>query len=382
MECVVSDDAPSNSHPNPCPGTPRDHSASSAASADILVPPPGHRMEDASPAPLTNGAHLTGQCTAAIICQTGMPLREHSEIIMTTITLRHYVRPADFRTVGDFLIRHYQPGNRDGNWLQPIWQYMHSHPNLDEAALERIGVWEGAGEIVAVVHYESTLGEAFFELHPDYAFLKRDMLDYAEEHLFGISAAGQRYVRAYVNDFDGEVQALVSARGYERVPDEHRPQSSLRIPSPFPEITLPTGFMLKSLAEDNDLRKIDRALWRGFNHPGEPPEDSIEGRRKMQSVPNFRKDLNIVAEAPDGHFVAYAGTWFEPVNRYAYVEPVATDPDFRRLGLGKAAVLEGIRRCAELGATVAYVGSAQLFYRSMGFAPDHVSQCWARHFEA
>jgi len=299
---------------------------------------------------------------------------------MTTARLRHYIHPADFRAVGDFLIRHYQPDNRDGNWLQPTWEYMHSHPSLDESSLDRIGLWEDAGEIVAVVHHESTLGEAFFQLHPDYAYLKRGMLNYAEELLFGISADGQRYVRAYVNDFDGEMQALVSARGYERVPDENRPQSSLRISSPFPEINLPPGFVLKSLAEDNDLHKIDRALWRGFNHPDEPPEDSVEGRRKMQSGPNFRKELNIVVEAPDGHFVAYAGTWFEPCNRYAYVEPVATDPDFRRLGLGKAAVLEGIRRCAELGATVAYVGSSQLFYKAMGFVPGNTSQCWAKNW--
>ncbi len=87
----------------------------------------------------------------------------------------------------------------------------------------------------------------------------------------------------------------------------------------------------------------------------------------MQSAPNFRKDLNIVAEAPDGNFAAYAGFWFEGTNRYAYVEPVATDSDYRRLGLGRAVVLEGIRRCAELGATIAYVGSDQPFYLSFGF---------------
>lgn len=44
-----------------------------------------------------------------------------------------------------------------------------------------------------------------------------------------------------------------------------------------------------------------------------------------------------------------------------YVEPVATDPDYRRMDLGKAAVLEGIRRCGELGAEVAYVGSVKDF---------------------
>ena len=99
----------------------------------------------------------------------------------------------------------------------------------------------------------------------------------------------------------------------------------------------------------------------------------------MQSGPHFRKDLTIVVQAPQGDFVSFCGMWYESTNRLAYVEPVATDPDFRRMGLGRAAVLEGIRRCGELGATVAYVGSNQLFYQSLGFQLIYTSNCWTRH---
>ena len=77
---------------------------------------------------------------------------------------------------------------------------------------------------------------------------------------------------------------------------------------------------------------------------------------------------------------AFAGLWFEPVNRFGYVEPVATDPDYRRMGLGTAAVLEGIRRCGELGAAVAYVGSGQPFYLAMGFRTLYTQRCWMRTF--
>ena len=101
----------------------------------------------------------------------------------------------------------------------------------------------------------------------------------------------------------------------------------------------------------------------------------------MQSGPNFRRDLNIVVEAPHGYFVSYSGTWFEGSNRIAYVEPVATDPDYRRRGLGRAAVLEGIRRCGELGATVAYVGSDLAFYMAIGFEKMHTSQCWTKYLD-
>jgi hypothetical protein len=78
-----------------------------------------------------------------------------------TPSLRPY-RPEDFKPASDFLIANFLPENRDGNWLQPAWEYMHSHPNLDESSLDRIGVWQDGGDIVGIAHYESRRGEAFF----------------------------------------------------------------------------------------------------------------------------------------------------------------------------------------------------------------------------
>ena len=63
-----------------------------------------------------------------------------------TIKMRNYSDPQDLRLVSDLLVRHYQPNNRDGNWLQPAWEYMHSHPALDESTLDRIGIWPRTDE--------------------------------------------------------------------------------------------------------------------------------------------------------------------------------------------------------------------------------------------
>jgi predicted N-acetyltransferase YhbS len=100
----------------------------------------------------------------------------------------------------------------------------------------------------------------------------------------------------------------------------------------------------------------------------------------MFDTPNARRDLKIAVEAPDGSFVAFCGMFYEPTHCYALVEPVATDPDYRRRGLGKAAVLEGIRRCGALGATVAYVGSDQAFYLALGFNITYTTECWLKYF--
>jgi GNAT superfamily N-acetyltransferase len=301
-----------------------------------------------------------------------------------SVMVRPYAGPDDYRRVDDFLLAHYQPGNRDGNWLEPIWEYMHGHPYLQAAALERIGLWEADGQVVAVANYESRLGEAFFQFHPAYRHLRQEMLDYAEHNLRGRSTNDDRmYLRAYVNDSDEAFRSLVRTRGYERQPESDRPLFQFVIPDPFPTIHLPEGFRLRSLAEDCNWEKVHRVLWRGFDHPGEPPsgEAELESRRRMFDTPSARRDLKIAVEAPNSDFAAFCGMFYAPTHTYAYVEPVVTDPAYRRMGLGTAAVLEGVRRCGALGATVAYVGSDQSFYQSMGFKVLYSSECWVKFFE-
>ena len=297
-----------------------------------------------------------------------------------TIILRRFESPADYDRISRFLTRLYLPGNRDGNWFQAIWEYAYTHAWFDEAPIGRIGIWEEGGRIVGVVTYESRLGEAFFQTGPGYECLKPEMLSYGEEHLAGTDESGERYLKVYVNDFDDAFEGLVAARGYVRQAADDRPMSQFLIPDPFQPVRVPVGFRLQGLADDSDLHKVHCVLHRGFNHSGEPPEEGLEGRRKMQSGPHYRKDLTLVAVAPDGDYVSFCGMWYDATNHFAYVEPVATDPDYRRRGLGTAVVLEGIRRCGVLGATVAYVGTDKPFYLSMGFRTLFTQGCWVKHF--
>jgi GNAT superfamily N-acetyltransferase len=294
-------------------------------------------------------------------------------------SFRQYNHATDYQKVGEFLTRTFGTEGGHINWLQPRWEYMHYHPNIREVDLNLIGVWEANGEIVGVVHPEHGLGTAYFEIDPSFVGLKTEMLKYAEEHLSALNE-GVRQLRVYINDNDDDFKAVASEIGYVKS-DRCEPMSQIVLPGSNPIVSLPDGFRLKSLKEENDLRKIDRVMWRGFNHGDEPPEGGIEDRKFMQSAPNFREDLNIVVEAPDGNFVSYCGMWFEPVNRIAYVEPVATDPDYRRMGLARAAILEGVRRCGELGATVAYVGSTMPVYLSIGFRQAFNCSEWQREWE-
>lgn len=297
-----------------------------------------------------------------------------------TAELTHYDDKRDFERVNGFLRSLYQPENRDGNWLQPIWEYARTHPAFDEAATDRIGLWEAHGSIVGFVTYELRLGEAFFNCARGFDALKPEMLAHAEHALAAPGEDGVRELRCFVPDFDADLRALVEAHGYRREPAGDCAVSALATPEPPPAPALPSGIRLQPLSHENDLRKMDRVLWRGFDHAGEPPADGVEDRRRMQSGPNYRADLAVVAVELGGEFVSFCGMWYDPRNRISYVEPVATDPSYRRQGIGKATVIEGIRRCALEGATMSFVLSTLPIYRSIGFTQRWTRECWLKRW--
>jgi predicted N-acetyltransferase YhbS len=68
------------------------------------------------------------------------------------------------------------------------------------------------------------------------------------------------------------------------------------------------------------------------------------------------------------------------MNKIGFFEPVCTHPDFRRRGFGREVMMEGIRRVAALGATKAYVGSSQPFYKAIGFQMKYATYNWTKEF--
>ncbi len=282
-----------------------------------------------------------------------------------------------FHRVREFLVRANEPEPVSPGFHWGRWEWMHSLPYLDTAALGRIGIWEEDGSIVALATFETKLGEAYLVADKEHLALKPDMLLYAMEHL---SAGGK--LTALLDDNDPTLQRFARAQGF-RPSQDREATAVLDIADTALDYTLPEGFRIVSLADEYDLRKYNQVLWNGFNHEDEGPapmdEASLEERRVSLSGPHIDLSLNIAVAAPDGQFVSYCGMWYEPGTQNALVEPVATDPRYRRMGCGRAAVLEGVRRCGALGAARAWVGSSQQFYYSIGFYPACNETKWEWH---
>jgi len=266
----------------------------------------------------------------------------------------------------------------DCNWHFGRWDWMITHGMLQEEAPSRIGIWEDGGKVVAFVAPDLTInGKCFFPYDKNYGFLHEDMIAHAKENL---SKDGK--VKILIRDGDMTFQETASKMGF--LPTQSKDCDAIYPIGDVSEIRyeLPAGFRVTSMRDDFDMFKYGQCLWKGFNHEanGEGPfvlnRDDLPKYEGSFLRPNVNLDIKIAVAAPNGDFVSYCGMWHDPASQSALVEPVATDPAYRKMGLGRAAVLEGVKRCGELGATRAFVDSSQQFYYRIGFRPYATSTFW------
>lgn len=309
--------------------------------------------------------------------------------------LREYRPETDFVRVRDLLVVTRPYFITTGNWDLVRWNYARHYvvPRLGtykvpepstEAGLQAIrfwestiGVWETAtGEIVGVVHSEAPrYGDAYVQRHPQWASLLEEMLEYAEATLVDPESNA---LKIYVQDHDHQLQRIAQGRGYQKDVEDPGYDSEFVIDR-LPPCGLPAGFAVRSMADGGRGELWRAAVGRGFDHldPGEWP--SPFAYQELQKAPDYRPDLDLHVVSPEGRYVSCCIVWYDAHNRTGCFEPVGTDPEYRRRGLGREVVMEGLRRIAGLGAETATVGSGLPFYQAIGFRIKYVGHYWIKN---
>jgi mycothiol synthase len=142
--------------------------------------------------------------------------------------------------------------------------------------------------------------------------------------------------------------------------------------NPIPEAVIPPGCQVRAVAETGDLANragAQREVW----HPWSVGNVSDDDYALFMRLPAYRRDLDVVAVAPDGVIAAYANGWIDPVNRIGDFGPVGTRPAYRRKGLARAVLMEGLRRMQAQGMNRVGISTgvsntpARCLYESVGF---------------
>jgi GNAT superfamily N-acetyltransferase len=176
-------------------------------------------------------------------------------------------------------------------------------------------------------------------------------------------------------------------RGYTTFESEHAIERHGRrsLAEPIPPAPLPEGFTVRSMGDVDEHPQRSLCSWRAF-HPDEP-EDGCDRTgswyRNVQRAPLYRRDLDVVAVAPNGDLASFAVCYFDDASRTGVFVLDGTARQHQRCGLGKAVMTEALRRLQDRGATTAYVSwyeaPAGALYESVGFVDERRGRAWLRH---
>lgn len=304
--------------------------------------------------------------------------------------MRPYQAESDYWRIRGFLRDVSLLNDRhDYAWSLLRWDYWrwHVNENIYKLSLPKvISLWEQDGQIVAMLNPDSP-GEAFFQVHPSFhgQDLISEMLDVAEHKLSKKREDETQELLVWVNSEDGTAKQLFAQRGYVRSKFLAEHMRSRTFATPLPASIPPAGYIVRALGDEDELPARSWLSWKAF-HPNDPDADykGWEWYKNVQRVPLYRRDLDLVAVAPDGILTAFCTVWFDDVTRTAVFEPVGTHPSYQKRGLGKAVMAEGLRRAERLGATLATVSSygaaAHALYESMGFTEFDLLEPWIKEW--
>ena len=276
------------------------------------------------------------------------------------ITHRQYRILSDHMAVYQFLLDIYERDWRNGV-PAPFLEYALCSDWMDKSCVHRNRIWFDDEQIVALVFYENPVTDVYFSLRPGYEFLAEEMISYAESDM--PKKDGKKRLVIF-----GAQTALIEAAkkvgwrrefGYwEKVRDFSEPL----------ERSLPDGYRFAEAPLD--VAKCCECCWKGFDHEAEegPWDGDYEHAFQLMAAPHATDKLDVAIENEAGEYVCYAGMWWTPENKLAYMEPLCTVPEHRRKGLAAAAMSELYRRMKPLGATH-MTGGGDPFYDRVGFKP-------------
>lgn len=196
--------------------------------------------------------------------------------------------------------------------------------------------------------------------------------------------AGQRQLYALCRDDDDLSQAHYIRAGF--VLDEEELRMARRLDEVLPAPAVPPGFAIRPLAGQDELEAWLALYEEAFG----PRLAAIRRWRAIRQDPDHDSALDLVAVDQRGELAAmcYCSIASAEATRSAVkegrTEPIAVRERYRRLGLGRAIVLTGLRLLRERGMQVAALTTepdnfpAHRLYESLGYRTIYRAQWYVR----
>lgn len=252
--------------------------------------------------------------------------------------------------------------------------WIYYDPTDENLLYNNVYVWEDDhAEIVGLLLYIQRYLEFEMIVHPRArgSLLESEMIAFAEAQLHRRIHHDAMHIEAIcVFMEDVHRRALLDRLGY--MGGEMLTRLWIDLTKPLPAPALPAGFTFLEAMRDSDeyIEKRVEVHVNAFTRSLMTPRMYAQF---MRTAPSYDPVLDVVCVAPDGAFVAFALVWWDEVLKWGDFEPVGTHQTYQRQGIGKAVMLEALRRLKALGATHAHVAchtdhlGTRAFYKACGF---------------
>ena len=222
----------------------------------------------------------------------------------------------------------------------------------------------GGAYIGYTMAYNLYPGEKKFALN-----LLPDGMQYTNETLRlieGLTARENRRVAIHINVLDIELLRAARKRGYRRSFKQSRCQMGLDLDK---HQSIPIKWehehMVKLTPDDFEDRALHSEIATGNKIPAACYED-------LYNSEYYAAARDYVIRTNDGAYAGHLTWWIN--GQTASLETVATLPEFRRRGIMRRAIYEGLNTLKAEGVRCAYVSTsarnpARFLYEGVGFAP-------------
>lgn len=249
---------------------------------------------------------------------------------------------------------------------------------------ENIRLWNDEnGQLVAWAALQVPFWTVDYAVHPEFGGLHPHILKWADEQAQKIMDTPSGHPAWFVTVLASQTERIrdLEQAGFAsqaNVGDDSWTQVLMEytFPNHAAGLPLPEGFIIRPLNGFDEVQAyvdLHQAVFQSKNM-------TVEWRQRTLQRPEYIPELDLVAVAPDGQLAAFCICWLaKDMNGQVsgQIEPLGVHADFRKLGLARAILVEGLKRLSAKGAqkihvqTDNYRNAAFHLYESAGF---HVIQ--------
>ncbi len=298
------------------------------------------------------------------------------------ILSRPYNKEVDFDSIMKFLGDLYNRTKSYENWFPDRFE------NSSDSREDGICIWEKIDrsidppkkEIVGLTTRDSPR-DFFLNVDPNYRQIEKEMIEWIDQIFPGLNDEKGRKGNLRINILEGNTsrETLLKNMGFqlEGLYGYYRIRSG---DLPVPVHSCPEGFEIRTI-EKSDYDQQALLIQRVFGHGEWFDAEVLDW---LANCTFHVPELDLVAVTPENTIASFCTFRVDPHSKIISLEPMGTNPDYRKLGLGKAILTEGIKRAMKYEPPFFYIDgaattpAANRLYDVTGFSEKYAINSWSK----